>query len=92
MGKYFRGKILQISRVLAVLTSISRLCAADSTRSISEFTNTVLYSACGILLCGYCQVLAAFRPVGTSSTGTASTASTRSSTKIVSICAVYWEY
>ena len=43
------------------------------------------------LYCGYCQLLAVFRPVGTASTGTASTASTHS-TKILSICAVCWEY
>ena len=41
---------------------------------------------------GYCQVLAVFRPVGTASDGTASAASTRSSTQILSICAAYWEY
>ena len=37
-------------------------------------------------------VLAVFRAVVTASTGTASNASTRSSTKILSMCAVYWEY
>ena len=42
--------------------------------------------------CGYYQVLAVFRPVGAGSTGAASTASTRGSTKILSIFAVYWEY
>ena len=101
--KYFRENILQISRVLAVL--ISRLCTADSATLVvfrgSLLLYQGLYSACGILLCfkyfrdmycGYCQVLAVFRPVGTASTGTASAASTRSSTKILSKSAVYWEY
>ena len=64
-------------------------------------SQTVIYSAGGILLylvnlrdlcCGYCQILEVFRPVGTTSAGTESTASTRSSTKMLSICAVYWEY
>ena len=80
---------------------VLRIVSYWSTRTISGFTSTVLYSACGILLnfkyfrdlyCGYFQVLAVFRPVGTASTDTASTASTRSSTKLLSICAVYWEY
>ena len=101
--KYFREKILQIPRVLAVL--ISRLCTADGAIPVvfrgSLLLHYQVYSAYGILLyfkylrdlyCRYCQVLAVFRPVGTASTGTASTASTRISTKILSICAVYWEY
>ena len=100
--KYFRENILQISRVLAVL--ISRLCTADSATLVvfrgSLLLYQGLYSACGILLCfkyfrdmycGYCQVLAVFRPVGTASTGTASSASTRSSTKLLSICVVNGE-
>ena len=37
------------------------------------------------------RVLAVFHPVGTASTGTASTASTRGSTKVLPISAVYWE-
>ena len=40
----------------------------------------------------YLRVLAVFRPVVTAITGAESTASTRSSTKILSICAVYWKY
>ena len=45
------------------------------------------------LYCGYCQVLAVFRPVGTAWTAPASTASTRSNngTKVLSIFAVYGE-
>ena len=50
----------------------------------------------GDLYCGYCQVLAVFRPVvtvtATTGTATTGTASTRSSTKILSISAAYWEY
>ena len=84
--KYFREKILQIPRVLAVL--ISRLCTADSAILVVFRSSLLLYytrySACGIrlyfkylgdLYCGYCQVLAVFRPVVTANTGTASTAS-----------------
>ena len=98
--EFFSDKILQIPRVLAVL--ISRLGTADSASpSIAAFTTTVLYSARGIQLyfkhfgdlsCGYRQVLPVFRPVVTASTGAACIASTRSSTKILSISAVYWEY
>ena len=44
------------------------------------------------LYCGYCQVLAVFRPVVTASTGTASIANTRSSKKILSASVVRWEY
>ena len=60
-----------------------------------------LLAACGILpyfkyfrdqYCGFRQILAVFRPVGTACAGTASTSSTRSSTKIHSISAVYWKY
>ena len=42
--------------------------------------------------CGYCQILAVLRPVSAASAGTASTASARSSSKIRSISAAYWEY
>ena len=38
------------------------------------------------------RILAVFRPVGAAGTGTASTASTRSSTTILSMRPVYWEY
>ena len=99
--KYFREKILQIPRVLAVL--ILRLCTACSAipvvfRGSLLLHYTLLVEYCSTskhlrdLYCGYCQVLAVFRPVGTASTGTASTASTRSSAKILSICVVYWKY
>ena len=90
--KYLREKMLQRPRVLAVL--ISRLCTADS--AILVVFRGSLYSACVTslyikhvwgLYCGYCEVLAVFSPVGA-----ASTANTRSSTKILSLCRVYWEY
>ena len=99
---YFREKIVQIPRVLAVL--ILRLCTADSAipvvfRGSILLHYTLLVEYCCTsknlrdLYCGCCQVLAVFRPVGTAWTAPASTASTRSinGTKILAIFPVYGE-